>query len=72
MPEILAFHQSTNVLLRAYVSSEKIEMFLSRSDWPPPEAFKKAEEMTSARSVSGFWSALEYPKDLSIHQITVN
>jgi hypothetical protein len=72
MPEVLAFHQSSNVLLRAYVSPEKIEVFLSRSDWPAPQAFKEADALLGPALSEAFGQRLSIPKEPSIHQIVVN
>ena len=41
----LASHQSTNVWLRANIGGDHIEVFLNRTDWPPPRAFTKADEL---------------------------
>jgi hypothetical protein len=72
LPEVLAFHQGTNVLLRAYVSPEKIEVFLSRSDWPPPQGFKKADALVAPALLETFRQRFSVLKELSIHQVIVN
>jgi hypothetical protein len=41
--ESLASYRTDNVWLMANIFPDRIEVYLSRSDWPPPQAFTKAD-----------------------------
>lgn len=53
-PIPFAFYMNNNVHLRGLVSRDQIEIDLTRSDWPPPSAFKKAERVLSTQLPNAF------------------
>jgi len=68
---VLAFHQGFNVLLRANAERDSIDVFLSRSDWPPPKAFVTADRLLPHALSAAFGTRFEIPKEQLIGQITV-
>jgi hypothetical protein len=67
--EVLAFHQGFNVLLRANAERDTIDVFLSRSDWPPPKAFVSADRLLPHALSASFGKRLEIPKEKLIGQV---
>jgi hypothetical protein len=55
----LAAYMNTNVQLEAHDSRGDIKIELSRSDWPPPRAFKKAERLLAPALSSTFGHRLQ-------------
>jgi len=43
--ESVANYRTFNVSLQAKISGDHIDVWLSRTDWPPPLAFKKADRL---------------------------
>ena len=68
---VLAFHNGFNVLLRANVESNSIDIFLSRSDWPPPKAFETAGRLLPDALSTAFGTRFQIPKEPLVGQISV-
>jgi hypothetical protein len=68
---VLAFHNGFNVLLRANVESNSIDIFLSRSDWPPPKAFETAGRLLPDALSTAFGTRFQIPKERLVGQISV-
>src|SRR5262245_47383511 len=68
---VLAFHHGVNVLLRANFERDSIDVFLSRSDWPPPKAFVTADRILPRALSATFGTRFQIPKEKLIGQITV-
>jgi hypothetical protein len=68
---LLAFHSGFNVLLRANREAQSIDVFLSRSDWPPAKAFVAAERLLPSALSTTFGTRFQIPKEKLIGQIPV-
>ena len=55
-------YRTLNVSLEAEVSGDHIDISLSRSDWPPPRAFKKAGQLLDPALSLVFGRRLTAPK----------
>ena len=65
-------YHGINVWLQAYTSGDHIDVYLERSDWPPPRAFTRADRLLGPALSAAFGKRFHAHKDERIVVLAFN